>query len=597
MRSVTNLTLILALILLSAQGVCAQSPQPAARVYDEARTVYLGNLARRQNGLPPLRWNWQLTAAARWFSWDSVENRPEPYCGHQDTLGGWPDWRARHFGYKGAAGAENAFCGYVSPEQGIEGWLVSPDHRANLLDPNSREIGLGYYLREGDGRGYVTQDFGHDRAYAPLVIEDEALNTTSPRVNLYIYDSAPSLSFAGMGAIQEMMVANDPCFSGAVWEPYRAEKPWTLEPGEGWRSVYVKTRDRLGRTAVVSDSIYLGATVPLDELGPAQMSSTQEQVTLYALDGGGLPPLEASGSLPLVQFSLGWLADDTFATFGLQWGNGERVNDAQAWGGSAFRLRPGAGESYAWVWTTDFVRNLPLVAYFRLKVSDNSSPTEVGRISIKGGSTDYGPLSLKGSDFPLADAYQEFPLAFTFSPTPDDPFLIFNFWRSGEAELYVDAVTIYTAPQPVEASLAWQVPGGNYRGQGIWVRYTDGSARFSPRAEGITRPSGLAASPGSVLMLAERQGRPAPYLLSVHRLGCQLFTWRARSEANWLHLEAAGDTLWLTADATGLGAGAYQGSVTIEAEGLAGVAPVSVAVTLIVAEELSHAFLPLILSP
>ncbi len=45
-------------------------------LYNEARTVYLGNLARRDNGVPPLRWNRQLTYAARWFSWDSTENRP-----------------------------------------------------------------------------------------------------------------------------------------------------------------------------------------------------------------------------------------------------------------------------------------------------------------------------------------------------------------------------------------------------------------------------------------------------------------------------------------------------------------------------------------
>lgn len=45
--------------------------------------------------------------------------------------------------------------------------MNSPGHRANLLDPNSREIGLGYYLRESDRRGYVVQDFGADVVYPP----------------------------------------------------------------------------------------------------------------------------------------------------------------------------------------------------------------------------------------------------------------------------------------------------------------------------------------------------------------------------------------------------------------------------------------------
>jgi len=589
MRSFVALVLIFC--LLAAQGVCAQSPQPAARIYDEAQTIYLGNLARRQNGLSPLRWNAQLTAAARWFSWDSVENRPEPYCGHQDTLGGWPDWRARYYGYKGTAGAENAFCGYVTPEQGIAGWLDSPGHRANLLDPNSREIGLGYYLRESDGRGYVTQDFGYDPVYSPVVIADEALNTVSPQVTLYIHSNDSAGGFAGMGAAQEMMVSNDPCFSGAAWEPYSAEKLWALEPGQGWRTVYVKTRDRLGRTVVVSDTIYLGATVPLAELGTAQMSSTQEQVTLYHLDGGGLPQ---------VQLSAGWLADDSLNTFGLLGGSGETVNDADAWGGTAFRLRPGDGESCAWVWTTDFVHDVPLVAYFRLKVSDNSSAGEVARISVKGGGTEYGPLSLKGSDFSSANVYQEFPLAFTFHSNLDDPFLILSFCRSDEAEreveLYVDAVSIYTAPQPVRATLTWQLPGANYRGQGIWVRYTDGSARFSPRAEGNTVPSTLVVTPSSVAFVAELgQARTVSYPITVSRSGCLSFGWQARSTTSWLRLETAGDTLWLAAEPAGLRAGTYQGGVTIEAEGLAGVAPISIPVTLIVVEELNRAHLPLIL--
>jgi hypothetical protein len=92
--------------------------QKHARLLDEAQTVYLGNLARRANGVPPLRWNVQLTEAARWFSWDSVENRPEPFCGHQDTQGNWPDYRAHAFGYLGGAGAENAFCRYVTLSRG-----------------------------------------------------------------------------------------------------------------------------------------------------------------------------------------------------------------------------------------------------------------------------------------------------------------------------------------------------------------------------------------------------------------------------------------------------------------------------------------------
>ena len=73
----------------------------------------------------------------------------------------------------------------MSPlKSAIQGWMNSPGHRVNLLDPDFNEIGVGYYRRDSDGRGYVTQDFGNDAVYAPVIIENEALSTTSPNVNL-----------------------------------------------------------------------------------------------------------------------------------------------------------------------------------------------------------------------------------------------------------------------------------------------------------------------------------------------------------------------------------------------------------------------------
>jgi hypothetical protein len=95
----------------------------------------------------------------------------------------------------------------------------------------------------------------------------------------------------------------------------------------------------------------------------------------------------------------------------------------------------------------------------------NTSTEEVARFSISGGGTTYGPLSIRGTDFDAPDAYQEFPLDFTFHET-EDAFLIFNFWRSGSADVYVDGVTLYTHPLPVSSPLTWTVPDGNYQ---MWV--------------------------------------------------------------------------------------------------------------------------------
>ena len=551
---------------------------------DEARAVYLGNLARRDNGIPPLRWNLQLTNSARWFSWDSTENRSDGFCGHQDTNGNYPDSRARIFGYLGGAGAENAFCGYVTPEDAIQGWMNSSGHRDNLLDTNSREVGLGYYRRESDGRGYVTQDFGSDPVYAPVVIENEALSTTTPNVNLYIYNRVTTGGFAGLGTATQMMIGNDVCFANSAWEPYTANRSWTLNSSPGWDSVNVKTRDVFGRTLTASDNIYLGANVPLDELDGAQLSTTQPQVTLYNLNGGGLPQ---------VQFSQGWLADDTFGTFHKWWGNGESVSDPAAWGGTAYRLYPGDGESFAWVYDTTFIKDTPMMAYFRLKVNDNTSNSEVARISVNGGGTEYGPLSLRGTDFTASDQYQEFALNFTFNTDPNNPFLTFQFWRSGSADVYVDAVSIFTAPQMITSPLIWSVPGSNYRGQGVWVRYTNGS-QFSSIQEAATTPASLNVSPLALTFLAARNGSLPPTATLNVIQDCSSFSWQVSQDVPWLQTQAAGNSVRVSVNQSGLNNGLYTGSVTISAVNISGVSPVSIPVQLLVVDEVFPFYLPLV---
>jgi uncharacterized protein YkwD len=584
---ILGLLLIVSLGTSSVQAQTGWSPsaQTPALMLEEARTVYLGNLARRDNGVPPLRWNRQLTYAARWFSWDSTENRPAGFCGHQDTNGNWPAARALAFGFLGNAGAENAFCGYVTPEYAIQGWMNSQGHRDNLLATGSREVGLGYYRRASDGRGYVTQSFGEDPVYAPVVIENEALSTMAPNVNLYIYDRVSEGGFAGLGAATQMMVSNEACFTGSIWEPYSVNKKWTLDGAPGWESVYVKTRDVFNRTLTVSDNIYLGTNVPLNELASAQLSTNQSQVTLYNLDGNGLPQ---------VQFSLGWLADDTFGAFEKWWGNGERVNDPAAWGGTAYRLYPGNGESFAWVYDTAFIKDTPMTAYFRLKVNSNTSNSEVARISVKGGGTEYGPLSLLGTDFTASGQYQEFALNFTFNSNPDDAFLIFQFWQNGSADVYVDAVSIFSMPQNISTPLTWSVPGGNFRGQGVWVRFTNGS-RFSAISEAATTPVALRVSPPALTFLAAHNGSlPMASTLNIIR-DCSTFNWQAADDAAWLQTQVVGNTLRVIANQSGLGDGLYLGTITISAIDNYSVLPVSVPVQMIVVDDVFPVNLPLIL--
>lgn len=206
--------------------------------------------------------------------------------------------------------------------------------------------------------------------------------------------------------------------------------------------------------------------------------------------------------------------------------------------------------------------------------------------------TEYGPLRLRGTDFNAPNQYQEFAIPFTFHPTEQDPFLIFQFWRSGAADLYVDAVFIFTAPQPATSPLTWTVPGGNYRGQGIWVCYTDGT-RFSAIIEVSPQRPHLLVSPGSLAFLARRDGPPQVLPVRVTAL-CGSFLWQATADRSWLRLEIERDVLRVKADPAGLSVGVYTGTVTVAAVDRPEVSPVSLPVRLTVAEEVFRVYLPLV---
>ena len=583
--ALTALALVLLVCLLAVEQASTRTanppPQPAERVLDEMRAVYLANLERWNNGqVPPLRWNRQLTEAARWFAWDSTIR---DYCGHTDSLGRSPWDRALAFGYLGFAGAENAVCGYLPPEEAVSGWMSSTTgHRENLLNPYYRETGLGYYLREGDGEGYVTQDFGHDSAYSPVVIQYEAITTTSTTVSLYVYDQSTGGGFAGMGPATEMLLSNDSTFAGATWQSYDDTPSWDLESGTGWRSVYVKTRDAVGRTAVVSDAIYLGATVPISDLGLHLASTTSEIVQLYGIDTTGMTHF---------QLSQNWFVDNTNNNFELISGSGAHVSDPAALGSTAFRL---GSSSLAWVWTTEFHKDIPLVAYFRLKVSNNSSSSDVVRIRVKGGGVEYpggGWLTLNGTDFDTANVYQEFAIDFAFH-SGSDPWLIFYFERTGSTNVYVDGVYIFTPPQTVQSQYDWQVPGGNYRCRGVWLRYSNSSHSTFSEVEEANR--GIGSSPPALSLMAEYGGpSPASRTVQVVQTRCETSSWTVSDDVGWMNAQAVGGDVQVTFNTSGLPTDTYSGAITVTADvGVLG-SPLVIPVTLYVVDDLSEMYLPL----
>lgn len=591
-KSIVNLTIIhvivLSLILIPAQSR-AQSSQTPELFLDEVQTVYLTNLERRKVGLPPLRWNHELSEAARSFAFDVVTNLPFGFCSHTDSAGRGPGERMHIAGYTNiTAWGENSVCGYATPAAAVRAWMNSPSHKANMLDARYREIGLGYARDSGNGRGYVVQDMALDRDYAPVIIDNEAPSATSPNVKLYIYSQEMGSGFTGLGASVEMLVSNDPDFAGAVWQPYQAEIDWSLTPGEGWKTVYVKTRDALGRTAIASDTIYLGSAVPTDELsfdGASQVES-----------GFRLNRIEA-GNWPKVQFSMGWVGDNSDPAFAIYTGSAETINDAAAVGGTCARLQPGSSTTMATIWTSGQLAQSPGVAYFRVKVSDNSSTQNVLRLRVVVDGREVATKSVRGIDFTAPNEYQEFAV-------PYDPAnaaagsIMFYFERIGSIAVDADAVSLYTAPVPVSAPLQWQAPDGYLRNHGIQARFVDddgafttpqdvhthtGVLNFDP-ATGQLRTE-LNVTPPSVWMeTADSNQAPSPAVLSVLCVNCASGPWQAETDEAWLQLSSTSDTLQVKGVPDGLAPGIYQGEVLVSLPSDTTVEPVLVKVTMTVGD-------------
>jgi uncharacterized protein YkwD len=132
------------LVLVPASPAGASERMTIDRGLDSS--VLLGvNEVRAENGLPPLRLNVQLSRAAALHSREMIA---AGYFGHESSDGS-PFWkRVQRFyvfkGFKRWSVGENLVWGSpeLSGDDAIQWWLGSPEHRANLLNANWREIGL-----------------------------------------------------------------------------------------------------------------------------------------------------------------------------------------------------------------------------------------------------------------------------------------------------------------------------------------------------------------------------------------------------------------------------------------------------------------------
>lgn len=112
------------------------------------------NADRAAHGLPPLRFNIALSRLAENYAQDMIKR---DFFSHTSPEGLTPFERMRKHGIPFNYAGENlAFNASIRDAQ--QAFMDSPSHRANILNKNYTQVGIG--VKEGrNGRTYVVQEF------------------------------------------------------------------------------------------------------------------------------------------------------------------------------------------------------------------------------------------------------------------------------------------------------------------------------------------------------------------------------------------------------------------------------------------------------
>ncbi|OWY18998.1 hypothetical protein C7N43_37100 [Sphingobacteriales bacterium UPWRP_1] len=237
-------------VVLSTGEGCPNGTEVAesSNVSFERQIVIMLNNLRTSNGLPPVKYSEELTAAARYHAKDMCEKN---YFAHQsqdgagnvtcqtfDRVGSFYTW---------TAAAENISAGFFDVQSAFNGWVNSTSHYNNMMSPLIYEVGIGYYYDAS--AAYVTRwvmDLGRRSNVYPVIINLEELDATTSTVQLYKY---------GYSGYNEMRLKNGNGNWGA-WQPIANNLTWQLSGAtNGVCMVYAEMRNSAGNILSSNDEI------------------------------------------------------------------------------------------------------------------------------------------------------------------------------------------------------------------------------------------------------------------------------------------------------------------------------------------------------
>ncbi|MGB9108607.1 MAG: CAP domain-containing protein, partial [Telluria sp.] len=152
-------------VILAHPLVFAPLPEPATLRQELLALVNAARATPRSCGdrafgaAPPVAWNDSLAQAALGHSQDMAAKR---YFNHREPGGSAPADRATRAGYRWKQVGENIASGQHTVAEAVTGWLNSPGHCANIMNPAYTDMGAAYAVNPASENKtlYWTQMFG-----------------------------------------------------------------------------------------------------------------------------------------------------------------------------------------------------------------------------------------------------------------------------------------------------------------------------------------------------------------------------------------------------------------------------------------------------
>ena len=165
----SSLAALVAFALGSAANASEAVVGRASSAVIRARVVELVNEARSRgrrcgaehfSPAAPLKTSSKLNDAAAEHARDMLKN---DFFEHRGSDGSQPKDRIQRAGYPHRLAGENIALGPESAEEVVAGWLASPGHCSNIMEPRFQDIGVGLASGRKRGQIYWVQSFGAPR--------------------------------------------------------------------------------------------------------------------------------------------------------------------------------------------------------------------------------------------------------------------------------------------------------------------------------------------------------------------------------------------------------------------------------------------------